>query len=73
MARAKDKRAERLAEETQRLLDESRKDLRRLDIPENEARANIRSFLEHLEHFDDINVSPDPNDPDNEPPESARG
>ena len=67
MPRGKDSgRSGRLNRETQRLLDESRKELRYLDISEQEASENIHNFLDHLDQFDNPDSFSDAQDSDND-------
>ena len=62
MSRGKDSRAERVARETERLLKEGRKEIRQLDLSKNEARRNIRNFLEHLPEFQQTDQRERPTD-----------
>ena len=51
--------AEKLKRLTERILYDTRREIRRMDLTENVARRNIREFLEHLPQFYD----PDQNEP----------
>ena len=45
-------KAQRLKQETERILHESRAEIRAMHLSEKEARDNIRHFLEHLQQFE---------------------